>query len=316
MNKYEFLIFGPFFCQNIKNVRGHLKMITETCNIYFPPVLCMQVAPDLEPSVHQCTALRDNTVEATFTQWATQSLIYMSDLIFAWLSKHWNAIWLFMVHLEFWRTTSNSSWFRSALQCLLFIFSQWLFGGDEAEPAGWKISSQSHCSKEIRRSEDETPANKFFYVHRGSSVKAACIPRIISSWYGYYSSKSELKKKENGHDWPRRPWCPRGASQHVVIPNLSSCQTKVQTFITVSWPWLSLPRGFYIKDKSKTPHFISSLPHASSVSRLNNFFFYKSTPPHHPAALWPITFTCEQQRCLNEQQTKGKLSCCQKSESE
>lgn len=119
---------------------------------------------------------------------------------------------------------------------------------------------------------------------------------------GHYSGKK--KKREKEHDWPRRPWCPRGASQHVVTPNLSSCQTKVQTFITASWPWLSLPRGFYIKDKSKTPHFISSLSHASSVDFRIFFFLFSSTilpfpsPAPPPAALPPTPPPYGQSPCL------------------
>lgn len=158
-------------------------------------------------------------------------------------------------------------------------------GGDEAEPAGGKkkISNRSRSSKEIRGSEDEdTCQTNFSTFIEEVPLTPPAFRESFQLGVGHYSGK-EKKRREKEHDWPRRPWCPRGASQHVVTPNLSSCQTKVQTFITASWPWLSLPRGFHIKDKSKTPHFISSLPHASSVDFTIFIFFFSSTcPPAHP----------------------------------
>lgn len=187
-------------------------------------------------------------------------------------------------------------------------------GGDEAEPAGGKkkISNRSRSSKEIRGSEDEdTCQTNFSTFIEEVPLTPPAFRESFQLGVGHYSGKGE-KRREKEHDWPRRPWCPRGASQHVVTPNLSSCQTKVQTFITASWPWLSLPRGFHIKDKSKTPHFISSLPHASSVDFTIFFFFIQldmpprppAAPPPTPPPLRPITMSRERQRCRNEPQSK------------
>lgn len=110
-------------------------------------------------------------------------------------------------------------------------------------------------------------------------------PEIISS--RRRSLLGEKEKKREGTrlavTWPRRPWCPRGASQHVVTPNLSSCQTKVQTFITASWPWLSLPRGFLYKRQIKNTSF-HLIPSPCIFSGLYNFFFFYSArhPPPPP----------------------------------
>lgn len=136
-------------------------------------------------------------------------------------------------------------------------------------------------------------------------------PEIISSVVGHYSGKK--KKREKEHDWPRRPWCPRGASQHVVTPNLSSCQTKVQTFITASWPWMSLPRGFLYKRQIKNTSF-HLIPSPCIFSGLYNLFIFlfSSTPPTaaNPATLRPITMSRERQRCLNELQSKRNYRSC------
>lgn len=205
-----------------------------------------------------------------------------------------------MVHLEFWKTASD----RTCIRMFgVYFFSVAVWGVMKQNLLDENLAVSLSAQRNFEDLKMRHVATNFCTFIGEIPWKPAAFWESFQVGVGHYSGKRNWKK-ENEHDWPRRPWCPRGASQHVVTPNLSSCQTKVQTFITVSWPWLSLPQGFYyIKDKSKTPYFISSLPHASSVD-FTTFFSFNSTPPHR-AALLPITVSLEQQRCLNQLQSKG-----------
>lgn len=153
-----------------------------------------------------------------------------------------------MVHLECWKTASD----RTCIRMFgVYFFSEAVWGVMKQNLLDENLAVILSAQRNFEDLKMRHVATNFCTFIGEIPWKPTAFRESFQVGAGHYSGKRNWKK-EKEHDWPRRPWCPRGASQHVVTPNLSSCQTKVQTFITVSWPWLSLPQGFYyIKDKSK-----------------------------------------------------------------
>lgn len=201
---------------------------------------------------------------------------------------------------NFEKQTSDSGCFRSAAQSLRFIFFLGgCLGGDEAEPAGGKIGNGSRSSKEIRGSEDETPANKFFHVHRGGSAHAARIPGIIST-----RRRSLLGEKEKKREGTRlattslvspRSFTARCYTQFKLLSDQGANIHHSELALAVFTPGLLYKRQI----KNTSFHFI---PSPCIFSGLYNYFFYSARPPQppcpaaNPATLRPIPMSRERQR--------------------